>query len=476
MSVFAYADSWAQLVAQPTPRSYGVLLSALDPWGLKVSVQIAFRNTEQATWDSPSNTQGWDESAWDDGDFAIWVDVTDRVRGFSWGGGVDDPLSQPQVATATVTLANLDGEVSPWARTGPFTNPVGSAPIWDSTPWDTETIASGASLIRAGTPVRFGVTRASGLPSYLPWFTGTIETTAESTDSNADAWVDLNLVDVAASLAAAGSSNGTDGGGFLTDGFPAAAILTGLLGDAKSPYALDSLVTVDPSPLFNTAPCNVPDATANRLQAAQQLCDSVNVTFYGTPGGLFGLVDKSLRDATILPESYALPALFSNNPDSLSVPIAVDAVTPYASTDRLLNSATGTRSVDGALPQTVTDAESVAQFDIQANALGWPRSDLLLQNDVDVLTLLSQVVDAQAGDFLGVSAIDVDADIRPAVLFPVLAVIAAFGMQGLTFTLEWTHPSGEVFTIDLYVIGFSFGLTMEGEQAKLTGTLRTAKA
>lgn len=127
-------------------------------------------------------------------------------------------------------------------------------------------------------------------------------------------------------------------------------------------------------------------------------------------------------------------------------------------------------------PRTVYDNDSIAKFGQQANALGWPHSDLLLEFDGDLLKLLRAVLAQQKDDFVGVSSIVVDADQDPVHLFGVLTTMASRGVgtQGC-FDVYKVHPSGETLSVNVRMVGCHFNITMEGGQAKMTGELRTVK-
>jgi len=470
VTTFTPAASWVDLFAQETPRDYGKLMSLLDPFAVKVSVQIAVRNATEAIWDADG--AAWDMAVWDDPDFATWEDVTDRVRGTEWDRGSTDPLLPAEVGTWNLTLDNADGLVSPWATSGPFTNPVNGAPVWDSTGWDETVPGSGASLFRPGTPVRLGATyrRVSGTDAggfgYFAFFSGVIETIEEDSEEGADSWVSVGLVDVSSALADAGSGGGTDGGGELVDGHTADHMLSGLLSDAEWPYGGWTTAGILGTDLFLNAPLAVPDATDNRLVAAQTICASVDVAaIAGAEGTLW---------FNALGYTVDTGYTFSNDPAPGELPLPVDGVTPYSSTDRLLNVVTGTSTQTGAVPQTATDPVSVDIFRRRATALGWPRSDLMLKNDSDVLALVTRVVNRQANDFLGISGVSVDADMDPERLFFVLSFLAAKGLQPpRAFGVRWVHVSGDEWHVTVYLVGFGFSLTMEGEQAKFTADLRT---
>jgi hypothetical protein len=126
-------------------------------------------------------------------------------------------------------------------------------------------------------------------------------------------------------------------------------------------------------------------------------------------------------------------------------------------------------------PLTVYDQTSINQFGTCANALGWPKSDLLLENDSDVEQLIREVLAQQKNDFIGVSSISVDADQDPVHLYGILGTMASRGIGATaTFNVHWEHPSGDAVDMACKMIGCHFILTMEGGQAKLTGEVRTA--
>jgi hypothetical protein len=126
--------------------------------------------------------------------------------------------------------------------------------------------------------------------------------------------------------------------------------------------------------------------------------------------------------------------------------------------------------------QTGNNLTSQAQFGLCANALGWPNTELTLQNDEDVLALVNEVVNRQSNDFLGISAVDVDCDQAPETMYHALVDIAANALEEAgQIGARWVHPSGGTFEATVRIIGFSFGLTMEGGAAKWTGTIRTAQ-
>jgi microcystin-dependent protein len=316
---FVAATSWAELFAQDTGREYGVILHEDDPWATKLSVQIGVRD--------PLKTSG------EEG-FAIWIDVTDRVRGLEWDRGATEPLTQSDVGTASITFENLDGLVSPWATSGEFSNPAPSLPQWDVTAWDEVGVGGMSSMIRPNTPFRFGTTQINPdthEETYTALFTGLLETVTEDTEQNVDAWIYVSLVDVAVSLAAIGTANGTDGGGDFVNGNTGESVARGLITDAGIAY--DYVSTVPPGDrFFDTPPFVCPPNDINRLVALQQIATSGLVNVGASPAGVI----------TMSP-SVGGPILgvFSNDPNPGELPVV--KMTPYSSTDRLLNQVTGSK-------------------------------------------------------------------------------------------------------------------------------------
>lgn len=170
-------------MAEATERSYGAFATGKDSWdgvdqyGTKFSAQIAVNNGD-GTW--------------------TWHDVSDDVRGLEWDRGAADPLTQPTVGTATITVNNRTSLYSPWNTTvGIF--------------------AGGShSTIVPGTPARIGCTQWDpddhSSISWFPLFSGRVESATESTVDNTDSYVSFQLVDVTASLAAHGHGVAMGGG------------------------------------------------------------------------------------------------------------------------------------------------------------------------------------------------------------------------------------------------------------------------
>jgi hypothetical protein len=127
-------------------------------------------------------------------------------------------------------------------------------------------------------------------------------------------------------------------------------------------------------------------------------------------------------------------------------------------------------------PITVSAPDSIDAFGPCANAFGWPHTDLLLTEDGDVSRLVNHVLNQQKDDFIGIKEVVVDADLDPVHLFGVLTRMASTGIGDMaTFDVHHVHTSDETWDVNLKMIGCHFVMTMEGDQAKLTGEIRTAK-
>lgn len=443
---FTPVADYGALLAQATPRDAGRLLRAEDTAALKLSVQVAQKVQGASVWDSYGGGPGWDDAIWDDPEILQWVDVSDRVRVLDWDCGRTDPQAQPEAGVATVTLANLDGAISPWADAGDFVEGI------DET--------TQASVFRPGTLMRFGVTDST--EAWSPWFAGRIESVSDVTLENVDAAVAVKLVDLLGTLAAYGHSLNLVA---TPDGLVGADMATRILADVSWPYELD----LPGSGPLTTFTLIAPDPSQNRLEALRLIAASCDAFLVATAFniGLQAEGDTSPLDVTL-----------TNNPAGGNDAPMVDAV-PYAGDDRLLNTVVGTRASEGGNPQTAKDKTSLYRHGLHANALGWPRTDLLNDNDADVKTLVASVVARQGGDYLGFSSLDLDADMRPADMYALMSSLALDGIQSqLSFDVRYVHPSGVTYTATVTVVGLHASLVPldpgaddEGVGAKFEMTL-----
>lgn len=426
-------------------RTVGVLMSPSDPFALMLSVQLCSPvGAGGAGWD-----QGvWGAASWTPPGPGRWVDVSDRARGLSWVRGADQPGGRPRVGTATLTLANVDGEVSPWATTGDF--------------------ATTESWLRAGLYVRFGVTRHSTSltphDAYLPFFAGVIDSMDEDSDSFVDGWVTLALTETTATLAQYESlALASAVGGF--DGFEDR--LNRLLDDASWPFGTDLSLYSNPGATYQGT-----TLSGDRLTELYLTGDSVGKRILSNTRGQLAVADPF--SGVGLPGSTGSGIAFtgfSNDPGALELPCA--NVKPYATIERVLNVVSASR-VGGAV-QTATNPASIALYGPVTTGYGFPRNDLIIVEDSVVLAVVTEAVSQHQFDGLGIASIDVDADMS-ADLWYVLAWLATQGVEGAgQFSVRWIHPSGNEFKFLASLDSFTFGITMEGDQAKWTGTLSTSQ-
>lgn len=448
---FPYAATVVDLFFSSDPESsIGVLLSPDDPFGLLFSVHVCSPyDVNDKAW----GVAQWGSTPWGLAGAGRWIDVSDRVRGLSWSRGSDEPGGRPRVGTAAATFANTDGEVSPWATSGPFVN--------------------GSSWIHAGMYVRFGVRRsAADVPDgasggWWPFFAGIVDTLEEGTEENADGWLTVNLVESLSYLASfqnLARVTPVFAGEGLDD------FIQSITDDAKWPFGLDTSLSPDADAgTFQGTTLEGP-----RIDEVYKVGDSCGARILSSSTGALAItVQKSGTTLDAL-QSGTSRGTFSNDPGPSDLPIEVDAVVPYASTERVINVVTAARA--GGTAQTVRDERSIGQYGEVTSGYGFPRDDLVGNEDSVVLAVLREVLTDHSFDELGIASIDVDADMDPS-LWIHLAALCSFGLEArVAFTVRWTHPSGNVFEIPLVLDSFEFGLTMEGSQAKWTGTLSTSKA
>lgn len=448
------AGSRAELVTQPAPRAIGTLMGPVADWAPRLSVQVAKIGDppDVAEWDAGL----WDVSSWDR-DAIQWFDLSSPVRGLSWSRGSSSPFSRAEVGQAAITLSNLTGYLSPWTQTGPYTISTAGQELWDVDLWDVGAPSQLASWIRPGTLVRFGASVFhDGIYEYLPFFTGKIESIDEVTSQNVDGWVNLNLVETTVDLAL----------------FNAAA--------SGSQGAGDTLVQRIARLVANSHwsyPTHVDGGiTGGTLQTTTMAANAITDIYLAVDSVLARACagsDGSLHVHDAAPASPLPTRTFSNQPSGLELPI--DTVSPYASTDRLLNAAVGAKV--GGTEQTQVDAASVALFGRVGTGYGFPRDDLIMVDDATLLSLLTGIVNAHSQDYLGISAVTLDADMDAVNLFRVMAQYATYGIEyRQPFAVRWVHPSGQQLTLSLRVDGFTQNISVQGSQVKWTATYQLAAA
>lgn len=424
-------------LADPPSRTVGTLLSPADPFALKWSCQVL----------DPYEPGGlvWDVGHWDVDDWqgvGEWVELTGIVRGVQYQGGADQPGGDPVTGTSTLTVENYDGAVSPWATTGPF------APL-------------GRTYLRVGALIRFGCT--SNEVVYYCHFAGRIETMPESSESGADGWVDITLVDVGADLAAIDNPAAEVPVG-AGDG-PTARFAT-LTSDAEFAFPVDT-TTYAPAIAAATT-FQATDLGGNRLTEARLTAASCASRLVAAGGTLILAAPLS-----ILSESDVWT--LSNNPGVGDLPIPIDGVTPFADNQRILNVVTG--GITGGLTVTVEDSESRGQYGPVSSNFGFPRTDFICNEEATLTAIVAGALGAHAWDEVGIATVALDADMSPLLWY---AMNLMSGVTGLVLRprlrIHWTHPSGQVLNLSVLFDGFNFGMVMAGDQAKWTGTISTSTA
>lgn len=423
--------SYLDLLTQAPPEGFGLPMADIDP-SRRLSVQVARKVVGASIWDSYNSGPGWDDAVWDDPELLQWVDISPLVRGLEWTAGRDDPQAQPEAGTATIVLANLDGVASPWSQSGDLSEPVDGSEV--------------VSLLRAGNHVRFGVLDSA---DWSPIFAGKIEAGVEDTVENVDGYVTVTAVDLLGVLSSYGTSLGHRA---IPDGASGTDIALAVLADISWPYDF-----ANAAPHAGDFALIAPDPNTNRLQALQLVAASCDGYLAASTSSLLFLDEGTSNDVGLT---------VANDPDPETEGPYVDA-TPYASTDRLLNIVVGTAAIEGAEPQKAKDPLSIYRHGPAANALGWPRTDLLQVHDADVKTLVTAVVARQANDFIGFSSVDLDADQQPESLYAALTFLAANGIPGqLQLTVRKVHPSGITYNAVSKIVGLTSTITALGPSAE----------
>lgn len=390
----------------------------------------------------------WDSALWDSGIWSAsvgnWVDISSYVRGITWKQGQGQPSGRAVVGTSTITLANRDGVVSPWATSGPFVG--GGARSW----------------VRAGLIVRFGViktsTLAAGLPTlatFSPFFTGKVDTTDEGTSDNTDAWVTITLVETTVDLATAPADQPTESYRWLSETIYEALFASG--------WRYQTALTV---PSEDTLVADTTLSGGSTTERLQLLADGEHWDIVADGRGRVIVVQRRIA-------SSDSGVTFSNQPAGAELPMTQDT-TPYSSAERVINEPTAARVNGG--PVTLNDSASITQFGMITSLYGFPRNDLVLSADAAVTALIRRVLSLRAFDDLGIATINLDADMDAVNLPAVMTYIACRAREGISFNVRWVHPSLNQFFEAVVVEGQEHSLTMQGGQAKWTSTLSVGHA
>lgn len=161
---------------------------------------------------------GWDRALWDRGQWQAaqeWSDVSCDFQGATLAGGRSGPLDRYRSQTGTIRLDNRSGKFDAWSELTPWAPP-------------------NNRHLGAGTPVRLGVEVGADPVVWL--FTGKVDTWAHR--YGADAYVDLDVIDLLADLALANLPEQSPSGAGETAGPRIARILAAHL--YTGPTALDT--------------------------------------------------------------------------------------------------------------------------------------------------------------------------------------------------------------------------------------------
>lgn len=425
-------DTWASTTPQSTlmtrllqdpATTTGVPLKSGSNLRLVIEM-LSPASASAATWGHAH----WGVDHWPD-TVGAWVDITNRVRGLSWTQGVTQPGARCEVGTGTATLNNLDGQVSPWASTGPFT-------------------LSGQSFVRSGLILRWGVINTT-TAIYSPFFTGKVESTPESVSENVDSWVDLNVVELTADLATVPPPENVASGRALS------AVIGTVINDASWPYGLSYTA---PDEDVDVCSALLADNSAN--ERLQLLTGGMHWDFCADGRGQILVFQRHLS-------SHAMVATFANKPTGAQLPMA-DAQ-PYSDISRVLNRVTG--SVVGGVEITRNDSGSESRFGVITNGYGFPEDGLVLVDEDAVTALANRVLSLRAWDDHGIGSVNLDADMSTSLL-SAMTDLACNARDGRPYGVVFTHPSGNVLTQTAVIEGQSHGITMMGTQVKWTATLQ----
>lgn len=433
------ADDLAARLLDNPDTGQGVSCGPHVGAGLRFVVQALSPNVSDSVW----GTATWGSGLWSSSR-GVWVDISSYVRGLTWSQGTNAPDGRAVVGTATITLANRDGVASPWATSGFFAG------------------FGNRSWLRAGLLIRWGVIQTSAspagmptLPTFSPFFTGKVEANVEGTSDNADAWVNISLVETTVDLAVVPDDQAVHSYRHMSDTLYEAMLAGGW------DYQTDLSV---PNEDVLCADTTLTSLTS--MERCQLLADCLHWDVMADGRGRLMAVQRRTAAADS-------GLSFSNNPTGAELPLTQD-IQPFSSSERVINEVQAA-SVIGAL-QGAVDNLSQAQFGLLTNLFGFPRADLPIENDADVLALCRRVISLRAWDDLGIDTIAVDTDMDP-VNWPIaLGYIASVGRTNVSFTLRWVHPSGNQFLETVIIESQSHSITMEGKQLKWTATLTTAHA
>ncbi len=371
-----------------------------------------------------------------------WQDITDTFRGGSWNNGQNSPTTKAIIGTSTLTFDNRNGAMSPWALSGPFVG------------------GGNRSWLRAGLIIRFGVIKTSALAAGLPaldtfsaFFTGKLETVVDDTSENVDGWVTVTLAELPTE---AGGVTPADQAVFNGRGL-SPTIWDAIVG-ASWPYQTDLKVPTE------DAVCGPSVLTGSTsLVRIGNLTDNMHWDVVADGRGRMMIVRRHLADS-------AAGVVFANYPSGTQLP-AVKILT-YSSIERIIDQVIAARVT--AADVIREDTRAMDQFGTINTGYGFPRNDLVLQDDVQVAALAQRVISLRAWDDHGIESMDIDADNDPIRLPAVLAFLACRGREVISFDVVYTHPSGHVLTETVVIEGQTHNIVMvePGAAFKWTTTFK----
>lgn len=436
-------DLAARLLDDPA-TTQGTQINTVSSGALRFVVQALNPN---AGTDSEWGTALWGTGKWS-ASVGKWEDISCRARMVKWTQGAPAPNTKSVVGVSTITLENLDGAVSPWAKSGHY---VGDS----STSW-----------IRSGLLVRFGVITTTalgaGLPAlatFEPIYTGRIESISDFIDEDQiDAWIELTLTETTVDF---GTASPTD------QAVASTRVLTGAAFDAMvaAGWQYQTALVV---PDEDAATCATTLQGGSSSQRIDLITDNLFWDWVADGRGRLELVRRhfAVADSGLT---------FANKPAVGQYP-ALNVV-PFSNVERLLNTVTA-QTVTGA-PVVEEDTRSQEKFGAIINGYGFPRTDLILGSDVLVGTLGQRVVSYLAWDDLGIGSFDLNLDMDPVNLPALMTYIAAHAREGIGFTVVYTHPSGAVLTDHVVIQQQTHTVTPQGApgtQMLWTCTLATGHA
>jgi hypothetical protein len=316
--------------------------------------------------------------------------------------------------------------------------------------------------MRTGLIIRWGVIMVSSIGSlpaldfFSAFFTGKIEKIVENTSEWVDNWETLTLAETTSDLGAVTPADqATSSTRPLSSTILEALIASG--------WAYQTSLQVPNEDVFVGATTLSGGTSASRIDL---LTDGMHWDFCANGRGQLEIVARHGAD-----NEYTIPACtLSSTPSGSEMPV-VD-VTTYSNVERVVNQIEAAR-VNAGVGDVVDaqDSNSMAQFGPVSTGYGFPRSDLVLVDDVAVTALLRRVISLRAWDDLGFDTVLLDADQDPVNMPAIMTFIACRGRDGVLALVDYTHPNGQILDEVVAFEGQTHSIVPEGGQMKWTCTL-----